>query len=246
MSLAIYDFNGVNLVEQPPATVNIIAEPVVGARAIVRCVAVADGTLPFDYVTGTLYWNDGSRPVVYNGTTAGTLTLDTFRSFQPGSYTVRVEAHNYNTPAWDTVSVNFAFEVQTPKNAPPNSPLIYGPILPKDAGFPNTDQWNWNRGEDTEVLVSSLKMLLMTAKGERVMQPTYGTNIRLLLFEAQSVSIEGLVQQEIVDAVSKWEPRVSFQFLSVNRTGDRELTVEVTFASKLNNSMFSLPLVFST
>lgn len=243
--LRIEDFNGVNLIEQPPEAVPIVSSPVVGGRATVQCRIVEDGTLPFDYVTGTLYWDDGSLPIVYNGTTAGTLTINTYRNLQPGDYVVKVEAHNYDTPVWDTVSTNFQFIVRPLQQEPVKTPVVFGPILPKDTGFPNADQWNWNRGEDIEILASSVKMLLTTSKGERIMQPEYGTNLRLILFELESTGIEGLVQQEIIDAITRWEPRVSLQFLTVERTGEREITVNATFISKLNQQDFNIPMVFS-
>jgi len=141
MSLRITDFDGVNLLEQPPEEVSIVATAVVGGRATVQCRIIEDGTLPYDYVTGTVFWDDGSRPVVYNGTTSGTLTIDTFRNLQPGDYVVRVEAHNYDTippdcgrPYWNTVSVNFAFEVRPLNQEPVKTPIIFGPIAPSRMG----------------------------------------------------------------------------------------------------------------
>lgn len=245
MSVTITDFDGVDLVALPPAPVPVVAIPVTGGRATIQCLAICTGTLPVCFVTGTVAWGDGSLPVVYNGTTAGTLTIDTFRNLQPGAYVVTVEAHDYSTPVWHTVNVNFMFEVQPQNPAPVKTPIIFGPILPKDAGYPNADQWNWNRGEDIEILASSVKMLLTTSKGERVMQPDYGTNLTMILFEFQGNGIESMVQQEIVDAITKWEPRVSLQFLDVQRSGEREVTVNASFVSKLNQQPFHVPMVFS-
>jgi len=246
VSLRITDFDGLNLIEQPPEQVKITAQPVLGGRAAIQCRVVEDGTLPYDFVTGTLYWDDGSLPIVYNGTTAGTLTIDTYRNLQPGDYVVKVEAHNYDTPVWDTVSTNFWFEVRPLDVVTVEAPIIYGPILPKDTGYPNAEQWLYNRGEDLEILASSVKMLLTTSKGERIMQPEYGTNLRLILFELETVGIEGLVQQEVVDALTRWEPRVNLQFLAVEKTGPREITVNATFVSKLNQQDFSIPMTFSS
>lgn len=243
--LTITDFNGVDLVELPPATIPVVAVPVTGGRATVQCLAICTGTLPVCFVTGTVLWGDGSLPVVYNGTTAGTLTIDTFRSFQPGDYVVTVEAHDYSTPVWNTVNVNFSFHVQSQNAAPVVTPLIYGPILPKDAGYPNEEQWNWDRGEDIEILASSLKMLLTTNKGERVMLPEYGTNLTMILFEFQGQGIESMVQQEVNDAITQWEPRVTLQFLEVQKVGEREVAVNATFISKLNQQPFFVPMVFS-
>jgi len=245
MNLTITDFNGVNLIEQPPATVPVPAAPVVGGLANVECVIVCSGSLPYHYLSGTVSWDDGSRPVVYNGTTAGTLVIDTFRNLQPGNYVVQVAAHDYSTPVWETVSVNFAFVVRALDGAPVRAPLIYGPILPKDGGYPNPDQWNWNRGEDIEILASSVKMLLTTNKSERIMQPEYGTNLSMILFEFQGNGIESIVQQEIVDALTKWEPRVSLQYLSVQRNDANSVSVYASFLSKLNQQDFHVPMVFT-
>jgi len=243
--LTITTFDGVDLIEQPPETVQIAASPVIGGTATVQCLVICGGTMPYHYVTGTVSWDDGSRPVVYNGTTTGTLTIDTFRNLQPGDYTVSVEAHNYDTPVWTTVNVNFAFVVRPLNQVPVKIPIVYGPILPKDEGFPNANQWNWNRGEDVEILASSVKMLLTTSKGERMMQPGYGTNLRLILFEFMGNGIEGMVQQEIVDALTQWEPRVSLSFLTVERTDERSVTVNAVFVSKLNQKDFNIPMVFT-
>jgi len=246
MALRITDFSGIDLSEQPPAQVRIASVPPYGGRATVQCLVIEDGgTLPYQYVTGTLSWDDGSLPIVYNGTTSGTLTINTYRNLQPGDYVVKVEAHNYMTPAWDYASINYQFTVRSTTEGPVVTPIIYGPILPKDTGFPNPSQWNWNRGVDVEMLASSVKMLLTTSKGERVMQPDYGTNLRLILFELETSGIESLVQQEIVDALTKWEPRVAIQFLTVEKTGEREVTVNATFVSKLNQQDFMIPMVFN-
>jgi phage baseplate assembly protein W len=253
MSLRITNLNGVNLIEQPPETVAVAAYPVTGGAANIQCLLIEDSALPVDYITGTLYWDDGSLPVVYNGTSAGTIVIDATRNLQPGQYVARVEAHNYavipedcGRPHWNTVSVNFGFYVQPIDKQPVKTPLIYGPILPKDTGYPNQDQWNWNRGEDIEILASSVKMLLTTRKGERIMQPGYGTNLHAILFELQTTGIETLVQQEIVDALVLWEPRVSLRSILVERTAERDVTVTADFVSKLNQRDFTIPMTFNT
>lgn len=246
MSLQITSPDGINLIEQPPEQVDVVSYPPAGGRVPVHVTITENGTtLPFQHLTGTLYWDDGSQPIVYNGTTAHSLTINTYRNLQPGSYMVKVEAHNYKTPVWDTVGVNFPFVVKSSAQGPIAPPIVYGPILPKDTGYPNPDQWLWNRGENIEILASSVKMLLTTSKGERIMQPEYGTNLRLILFELETTGIESMVQQEIIDALTKWEPRVILQFLTVEKSGEREITVNATFVSKLNQKDFMIPMVFT-
>lgn len=64
----------------------------------------------------------------------------------------------------------------------------------------------------------NLKMLLMTSKGERPMMPTYGSDLKKLLF---SQNTEGAVDLEfedaIVDATSIWMPSVIITDVQIDR-----------------------------
>lgn len=55
---------------------------------------------------------------------------------------------------------------------------------------------------------SSLRMVLMTAPGERVMRPDFGCRIWELLFEPINANTLGLMAVAVREAVSRWEPRV--------------------------------------
>jgi phage baseplate assembly protein W len=70
-------------------------------------------------------------------------------------------------------------------------------------------------------VLSNLRNLLLTAKGERYMLPEFGTEIRLILFENIS-SEEGFVNEikkEIASAIKTWMP-----FLNINQL-DVELNI---------------------
>ena len=89
-------------------------------------------------------------------------------------------------------------------------------------------------------------MLLITSKGERVMSPTYGTNIKRILFELNLASVETILQQEIAQAVAVWEPRVVLQFLEVTRdTNKRNVSVRATFLSRQNSKPLDVTLQFT-
>ena len=245
MALKITDLSGVSLVDQPPATQTVNATTNAGGRAVVQCLITEDAPLPFDFVGGTLHWNDGTVPIVYNGAFSGTLLVDQQRNLPPGAYVVRLEARNYRTPVNDTVAVNFGFKVKTSARLSTKPPLLYGPILPKDNGYPNASQWSWNTGTDLDVLASSVKMLLITARGERIMQPDYGTNVKAILFELKTSGIESVLQNDITGALSRWEPRVQVQSLTLAWTGDREVTLNAVFVSLLNQASFSIPVTYT-
>lgn len=97
------------------------------------------------------------------------------------------------------------------------------------------------------ILESSAKMLLNTAKGERVMEPEYGTNLRRLLFETSTAAIETAAQQEITEALALWEPRLALQFLQVERPPNtRQAVVTCTLLSRVTGEGFGLTLYFQS
>ena len=75
-----------------------------------------------------------------------------------------------------------------------------------------------NRGSDSNGIFATnyttltqakdnLKNLILTHKGERLMQPEFGCDVWLLLFEPISPDyIEQRIESAILDAVSKWLP----------------------------------------
>jgi phage baseplate assembly protein W len=243
--LTIKDFDGNDLVANPPDEANYRA---VGVRQSVlvgiQCRVIEDDPyLAGMFVNGTLNWNDGSLPTVYDAV-AGTLTIDEEKGLTNGVYIVNVLGANYRAPVADKVSVNFPVNViQEAAKAPPQR-LIFGPILPRDSGFPNPDQWDFNTESDLLVLESSVRMLLLTAKGERLMEPEYGTNIRRILFEQNVSGIESAIQEEIISALTTWEPRLQLEFINVVRNTDLSVTVTCSFLSKLSSQGFQVNLEF--
>ena len=245
MGLHIYNSSGVDLAVQPPVPITMVTTANGAAAVSIQCSLVEDDPVLNDSVSGTIYWNDGSLPEVYSPT-SGTLVINAAKNLPIGNYVIRVDAQNYIPPYGFTASANFNVSVVANQNVSTQpSVFLTGPILPKDDGYPNTVQWNWNSGNDLDILVSSVKMLLTTAKGERVMLPSYGTNLKSIVFSVGTSGIEGLVQQEIIDALSTWEPRVSLATVSVSQPTPTSVSVTATLVSKLNNSQFSLPLTFS-
>jgi phage baseplate assembly protein W len=243
--LTIKDFDGNDLVANPPDEANYRSVGVdQTVRVSVKCRIIEDDpNLTGKLVNGTLNWNDGSIPTVYSAV-SGTLTINAEKGLTNGVYVINVLGHNHKAPTEDVVAVNFPVNViQEATKAPPQR-LIFGPILPRDSGFPNADQWLYNTESDLLILESSIRMLLLTAKGERLMEPEYGTNIRRILFELNINGVEAAIQEEIVSALTTWEPRLQLQSISVVRNRDRSVTVNCAFLSKLSTQGFDINLEF--
>jgi uncharacterized protein len=62
---------------------------------------------------------------------------------------------------------------------------------------------------------SSIRMILTTAPGERVMRPLFGCRIWELLFEPINANTIGLMGEAVREAISRWEPRVTLEHLEI-------------------------------
>jgi phage baseplate assembly protein W len=72
---------------------------------------------------------------------------------------------------------------------------------------------------------ANLKNLLLTAKGERIMQPEFGTGLQSLLFEPMDDTFESQLQDVITQTVGYWLPYINIE----------EIDVEMTDAMKDNH-----------
>jgi phage baseplate assembly protein W len=71
-----------------------------------------------------------------------------------------------------------------------------------------------------EAAKSNLRNLLLTAKGERVMQPEFGTGLHELLFEQMGDDFEGRLVDTITESVSFWLPYIKIDEINVELTDE--------------------------
>ena len=245
MSLTITDALGTDLVANPPDLDLRRTAGKTGLISIYCVVTEDDTTLPAQLVAATLDWNDGSAPVSYDPVPSP-LVISTARTLPIGFYEIRVNASNSLAPTPKSVVARFLARI-VPFALPAVPPRrIFGPILPSDDGNPSAQNWAFDMGSDLQIIMSSVKMLLITAKGERIMLPGYGTNLRRILFEANIDAVDAIVQQEIGQALSTWEPRAQLRSLAVVRDpNSRSVHVQASFTSRIENQPFDLGLQFT-
>ncbi len=86
-------------------------------------------------------------------------------------------------------------------------------FLGRGWSFPPT----FNRGEGVQMLEgepdiqSSLKILLSTRVGERIMEPQYGCNTDNMMFEIMNTGFQTFMQKQIQDAILLYEPRIDLK-----------------------------------
>lgn len=82
---------------------------------------------------------------------------------------------------------------------------------------------------------SNLTNLLLTSKGERVFQPTFGSELHNLIFTQMDEEYDQNVKRAIQSAVNKWLPFVNIIEQTVTRDTDRNRTlVQIDFSINTN------------
>jgi uncharacterized protein len=97
-------------------------------------------------------------------------------------------------------------------------------------------------GSGADDIDANLKVVLITAPGERVMRPQFGCRIWDLVFEPINANTLGLMSEAVKDAVSQWEPRVDLlDVVVVPDPGDiGRVLIELQFRVKATNDVRNL------
>lgn len=69
---------------------------------------------------------------------------------------------------------------------------------------------------------TNIKNLLLTKRGERLMQPQFGSGLQEFLFEPITDEIAGRIESEILETMALWLPYVTVNSIEVDTTSDRE------------------------
>jgi phage baseplate assembly protein W len=62
--------------------------------------------------------------------------------------------------------------------------------------------------KDKSAVAQSIKGLLLTRKGERPFQPDLGSGLQDLLFEPMDYGTSALIKKEVIETLTKYEPRI--------------------------------------
>ncbi len=91
---------------------------------------------------------------------------------------------------------------------------------------------------DVEDINSSLEILLSTRIGERVMQPKYGCNLDVLLFEAINTTLKTYVKDLISKAIMYFEPRIKVEKIKILSDRDTEglLLINLDYVIRKTNT----------
>lgn len=96
-----------------------------------------------------------------------------------------------------------------------------------------------------EDIEQSIRIILSTMPGERVMRPTFGCRAHELLFEPRNATTIGLMQDYVDEALLVWEPRIEVIRISVqNEESPSAFLVEIEYRIKATHDVRSIVYPF--
>ena len=195
------------------------------------------------YLAGTIQWGDGTTTEIPSALKSNNVVTGTYSHTyaNKGFYVIKVLGRNFKSPT-PTTDLNVIYlDVGSAVVVAVNRGFLRGPILPDNA---SVGRWILNGGSDIQVISSDLRNLLLTPKGERLMNPDFGTQISKLVFELDSSVLEAQVQQEVNQAIAKFEPRVSVISITTERQPNQR-QINVAIQVQALNQFLTLGLSYS-
>ncbi len=126
-----------------------------------------------------------------------------------------------------------------------------GQIYGRGLGFPPrlgpNGRMLWSSGPEN--IRESIRIILMTELTERLRLPAFGSRLRSLLQDPNTVATRALIQAAIEQALGRWEPRIDVDEVVVEQDPDDPgaalATIYYSLLSDRSSDQVDLQLQFS-
>jgi len=97
-----------------------------------------------------------------------------------------------------------------------------------------------------EDIRESIRIILGTSKGERMMRPEFGCELRDFVFGVTDITTLRLLENKIKESITIWEPRVEDVKVEVALDDDipGKLNISITYMVRSTNNLFNLVYPF--
>jgi Bacteriophage baseplate protein W len=108
------------------------------------------------------------------------------------------------------------------------------------------DQGQISLAQQDEVIRQSIRLIIETAKGERLMRPTFGCGIHDLVFAPNDPLTAARASFEVREALIDWEPRIEVLNVQaqLNAAEENTLLLDVQYRVRSTNNVFNLVYPF--
>lgn len=91
-----------------------------------------------------------------------------------------------------------------------------------------------------EQIKTNIKALLLTNKGERLMEPDFGADLKRVLFEPITDDLDNILETKITDAINMWMPYVNVESIVYDTSNSlkdmNRIDLELKYSLKYSNS----------
>src|SRR5581483_5157012 len=95
-----------------------------------------------------------------------------------------------------------------------------------------------------EAIERSMKLILMTVRGARVMRPEFGSDLHQLVFAENNATTAGLADFYVRRALARWEPRVDVEDVGISWANAEQGAMMITIAYRVKATNDRRNLVF--
>jgi phage baseplate assembly protein W len=97
--------------------------------------------------------------------------------------------------------------------------------------------------KNEDAVKESLKNLILTNRGERLMQPNLGGNIKAMLFENITPATLKLIEEQVRETINLYEPRVDLiDVVVTSNLDDNVVSVQIEFYISSNQQPLTLSI----
>ncbi len=95
--------------------------------------------------------------------------------------------------------------------------------------------------EHEEDIAESIRIILWTSKGERVMRSDFGCGVQSFLFGSMDETSLKMIESNIDEAIRIWEPRVTDIVVNAEPDDDEtgKLSIHIEYVVRSTNNLFN-------
>lgn len=98
--------------------------------------------------------------------------------------------------------------------------------------------------EYEQLIEESIRIILTTSKGERVMRPDFGSDLKKLVYSPNNTATAGLAIFYVQQGLKKWEPRIVLLDVDANPDPDSEARMLISIHYRIVASNNERNLVY--
>lgn len=117
-----------------------------------------------------------------------------------------------------------------------------GPAHPVEPGY----ERGLDRADGVEKIEMAIRLVLGTAKGERVMRPDFGCGIHDYVFATLDIATLNRIESSVRQALVDWEPRIDVVEVEASPEGidTGKVLIRITYRVRTSNNEYNMVYPF--